>query len=96
MITMTIVGESSWRKRFSFYWQIWRLTLTISVVMILVKNKLFYNTYSAKGYNVKLEFSGPRTPQQNGKVERKFQAFYDRIRAILNNAGLQNSDTSGI
>jgi hypothetical protein len=26
--------------------------------------------------NVKFEFSGPRTPQRNGKVEQKFQTHY--------------------
>jgi hypothetical protein len=28
---------------------------------------------------VKFEYSGPRTPQRNGKVERKFQTIYGRI-----------------
>jgi hypothetical protein len=32
-----------------------------------------------KSFGVKFEFSGPRTPQRNGKVERKFQTFYGRI-----------------
>ena len=59
-------------------------------------NKLFYNACHAKGYNIKFEFSGPRTPQQNGKVERKFQTFYGRNRAMLNNSGLENSERSGI
>jgi hypothetical protein len=31
-----------------------------------------------KAFGVKFEFSGPRTPQRNGKVERKFQTFYGR------------------
>jgi hypothetical protein len=31
---------------------------------------------------------GPRTPQRNGKVERKFQTLYGRIRAMLNGADL--------
>jgi hypothetical protein len=30
---------------------------------------------SGEGYGIKFEFSGPRTPQRNGKVERKFQTF---------------------
>jgi transposase InsO family protein len=29
--------------------------------------------------DVKFEFSGPRTPQRNGKVERKFPTLYGRI-----------------
>jgi hypothetical protein len=32
-----------------------------------------------KSFGVKFEFSGPRTPQRNGKVERKFQNFFGRI-----------------
>jgi hypothetical protein len=29
--------------------------------------------------DVRFEFSGPRTPQRNGKVEQKFQTLYGRI-----------------
>jgi transposase InsO family protein len=53
------------------------------------ENKSFCKTCCAIGHNIKFEFSSPRTPQQNGKVERKFQTFFGRIRAILNNAGLE-------
>jgi hypothetical protein len=45
---------------------------------------------------VKFEFSGPRTPQQNGKVERKFQTFFGRIRAMLNSAGLKDHLRCGV
>jgi hypothetical protein len=41
------------------------------------------------GYNIKLNFSGPRTLQRNGKMKWKFQTFFGRIRSILNNAGLE-------
>ena len=60
------------------------------------ENKAFYDACRTKGYNIKFEFSGPRTPQQNGKVERKFQTFYGRIRAMLNHAGFENGKRSGI
>jgi hypothetical protein len=53
------------------------------------ENKSLFEACQAQGYGVKFEFSGPRTPQQNGKVERKFQAFFGRIRAMLNSAGLK-------
>jgi hypothetical protein len=33
---------------------------------------------------VKFEYSGPHTPQRNGKVECKFQTLYGRIRAMMN------------
>jgi hypothetical protein len=53
------------------------------------ENKSFDDECCASEHNIKLDFSGPRTPQRNGKVERKFQIFFGRIRAILNNAGLE-------
>ena len=37
---------------------------------------------------VTFEFSGPRTPQRNGKVERKFQTLYGKIRAMVNASGI--------
>ena len=46
--------------------------------------------------NIIFEFSGPRTPQRNGKVERKFQTFYGRIRATLNCAGLKDRVRHGV
>jgi hypothetical protein len=45
---------------------------------------------------VKLEFSGPRTPQRNGKVEREFQTFFGRIRAMSNSAGRKDHLRSGV
>jgi len=60
------------------------------------ENKSFHNACRDKGFKIKFEFSGPRTPQRNGKVERKFQTFYGRIRAMLNNAGLKNGVRSGV
>jgi hypothetical protein len=42
-----------------------------------------------KSFGIKFEFSGPRTPQRNGKVERKFQTLHGRIRAVLNGADLE-------
>jgi hypothetical protein len=45
---------------------------------------------------MKFEFSGPQTPQRNGKVERKFQIFFGRIRAMLNSAGVEDQLRSGV
>jgi hypothetical protein len=36
------------------------------------ENKALFDEFRSKGYNVKFELSGPRTPQRNDKVERKF------------------------
>ena len=43
--------------------------------------KIFHMEYRSNGCNSKLELSGSSTPQHNGKVEKKFQSFYERIRA---------------
>jgi hypothetical protein len=37
------------------------------------------NDPEIKSFGIKFEFLGPRTPQRNGKVERKFQKIYGRI-----------------
>jgi hypothetical protein len=39
------------------------------------------------------EFSGPRTPQRNGNVERKFQTLYGGIRSML---GIVNKIRDGL
>ena len=55
-----------------------------------------YDECQLKEYEVKFEFSGPRTPQQSGEAESKFQPFYGKIREILKNAGLEESMRSGV
>jgi hypothetical protein len=42
-----------------------------------------------KSFSIKFEFSGSRTPQRNGKFERKFQTLYGRVQAMLNGAELE-------
>ncbi len=37
---------------------------------------------------IKFEFTAPYTPQQNGKIERKFSTLYGKIRSMLNWARL--------
>jgi hypothetical protein len=46
--------------------------------------------------DVKFKFSGPRTPQRNGKVERKSQTLYGRIRAMFNDAGIEGAFCKGL
>jgi hypothetical protein len=46
------------------------------------------NDHEIKSFGIKFEFSGPRTPQRNGKVERNFQLFYGRIWAMSNGSDL--------
>jgi hypothetical protein len=60
------------------------------------ENNSFQNACFAIRHNIKFEFLGPRTPQRNGKVDRKFQTFFGRIRATLNNAELEEGIRSGV
>jgi transposase InsO family protein len=60
------------------------------------ENKSLFQACAAQGYGINFEFSGPRTPQQNGKVEGKFQTFFGRIRAMLNSAGFTKDLRSGV
>ena len=38
--------------------------------------------------NIKFEFTGPGSPQYNGRVERKFATLYGKVRSLLNTAQL--------
>ena len=39
-----------------------------------------------KGLGITFEYTAPGTPQQNGRIERKFATLYGRVREILNHA----------
>jgi transposase InsO family protein len=39
-------------------------------------------------YNIKFEFTAPYTPQQNGKIERKFATLWGKVRSTMNSAQL--------
>jgi hypothetical protein len=54
------------------------------------ENMTMKNDPGIKSFGIKFEFSGPVTPQRNGKVERKFQTLYGRIRAMFNGANLES------
>jgi transposase InsO family protein len=38
--------------------------------------------------NLTFEFTAPCTPQQNGKIERKFTTLWGKVRSMLNSAKL--------
>jgi transposase InsO family protein len=44
---------------------------------------------------VKFEYSGPRTPQRNGKIERKFQIMYGRIQTMMNDSEIDGELCDG-
>eukprot|EP01083_Nonionella_stella_P004795 13981_1 len=53
------------------------------------------NTYLEKmckreGLGITFEYTAPDTPQQNGRVERKFATLYGRVRAMLSGSGIDN------
>jgi hypothetical protein len=51
---------------------------------------------NVKSFGVKFDFSGTRTIQWNGKVERKLQTFFGRIRSMLNGSGLKGEQRGKI
>jgi hypothetical protein len=60
------------------------------------ENKSFYDSFRANGLNIKFEFSVPRTPQRIGDLQQKFQTFYGRIRATLDNGGIEDRIRTGL
>ena len=50
------------------------------------ENEKFKEKLIELGKNIKMEFSVPGTPQQNGIVERAFATMYGRVRAMMNYA----------
>ena len=48
-----------------------------------LKNKL-----EKDGIGTIIEFTSPNTPEQNGQVERSFATLWGRVRAMLNNSGV--------
>ena len=47
------------------------------------ENIVFEQACKSEGLGIKFEYTAPGTPQQNGRVERKFQTLYGRVRAML-------------
>jgi transposase InsO family protein len=50
------------------------------------ENKGLEKDAKKEGLGLTFEYTAPRTPQQNGRVERKFASLYGRVRAMLNGA----------
>ena len=47
------------------------------------ENIAFERAAEQEGLNLKFEYTAPDMPQQNGRVERKFQTLYGRVQAML-------------
>ena len=49
-----------------------------------------------EGLGITFEYSAPNSPQQNGRVERRFATLYGRVRSMLNAAKLNGELRSGL
>ena len=45
---------------------------------------------------IKFEFTPPKSPQYNGKVERKFATLFARLRSMMNTAGMEGDMRTGL
>jgi hypothetical protein len=52
------------------------------------ENKELENRCIQEQLGINFEYTGPGTPQFNGRVERKFATLYGRVRTMLNAARL--------
>ena len=55
------------------------------------ENKSFEKEIIEKGMNIRFEYTAANTPQQNGRVERKFATIYGRVRSMLTGAGIEGA-----
>ena len=51
------------------------------------ENRALESICKQEGLDIKFEFTAPNTPQQNGRVERKFATLYGRMRAMMSGMG---------
>ena len=56
----------------------------------------FQDECKKEGLKLEFEFTAPNTPQQNGKVERKFATLYGKVRSMLNRARLPERWRTGV
>jgi hypothetical protein len=66
------------------------------IILRLGENYALEKAYKDEKLYIRFEYTGPQTPQRNGKVERKFQTLYGRIRAKLNDAGVDGDFREGL
>ena len=55
------------------------------------ENKSLEKEIIEKGMNICFEYTAANTPQQNGRVERKFATIYGRVRSMLTGAGINGA-----
>ena len=60
------------------------------------QNRVLENQCNEKGMGVTFEYTGPGSPQYNGRVERKYPTLYARVRTMLNAAGVPENIREGV
>jgi hypothetical protein len=60
------------------------------------ENKKLEKLCIGKLLGITFEYTGPGSPQYNGRVERKYATLYSRVRSMLNAAGLPTHLREGI
>ena len=55
------------------------------------ENQAFQRASEAEGMGLKFEYTAPGTPEQNGRVEWKFQTLYGHARAMLLGCGIKKA-----
>ena len=55
------------------------------------ENRALQDACRQEGLGITFEFTTPGTPQQNGRVERKFATLYGRMRAMLQGSKIEGS-----
>ena len=58
------------------------------------ENRALESMCKQEGLGIQFEFTALNTPQQNGRVERKFATLYGRMRAML--SGMEDRRTNNI
>jgi Reverse transcriptase (RNA-dependent DNA polymerase) len=60
------------------------------------ENKSLQQLCEQEDMGIQFEYTGPSTPQYNGRAERKFAILYGRVRTILNGARLPKTIRDGV
>ena len=60
------------------------------------ENRALEDRCNEKGIGITFEYTGPGSPQFNGRVERKFPTLYARVRTMLNAAAVPKHIREGV
>ena len=60
------------------------------------ENLAFKKKSKNKGFGIEFKMASPRTPQQSGRVERKFATLFGYSQAMLNDCGFKKQMRQGL